>query len=464
MDRARAVWLLAAGAVFLGLWGIGQAYRSDEVWSLRAVAMPWDAMMEELRNDVHPPLYYWLLRVWTRIAGMSEFGSRSLSLLLGLLAGLTVYRCAKEWFGARGALLAAAVFATSPLLIIAEQFTRMYALLALASALSTTMYLRLSRAETIRRSDFAWYVAANVAGTFTHVWFFFVLFAQAVAHLLLRRASRLGWMASAAALSLAPYSAYWLPVLLRQIRKTDTALAWATTPGPVEIAGALAFLGWFWWLAVPILWTKRPTQNRDVALACAVIAAVSLATPAVLSIWKPIFWARFTIVALPAIALAIGSLAPNAERVRLEPILLASVCAVAFILATFYGTECDSRAGARFLADRARPGDLVVFTNMSRLAVGHYWSNREIAARSFPAENDGHPGFDGPAPQSQLDAEAAAVLESPGRVIVFHGFRPEKEAVLLDGLARTRKRVDALCRSCEAMGSYYNRISVFDPR
>jgi len=464
LDRSRALWLLAAAALFLGLWGMGQAYRSDEVWSLRAVAMPWDAMMDELRDDVHPPLYYWLLRGWTKVAGTSEIGTRLLSLLLALLASAAIYRSGREWFGARGALLSAAVFATCPLLIIAEQFTRMYGLLAFASAISTVLYLRVSRAEQVHPTDFALYVLANIAGTLTHVWFFFLLFGQGVAHLALRRFSRLGWMAAAALFSLAPYAFYWLPVLLRQVRKTETALAWATTPGAGDVIGALMLLGWLWWLAIPILWRNRPRHTSNIGLACAIMAIVALATPIALSFWRPIFWPRFTIVALPALALAIGSLAPNTPRVRLEPAFIAIICAVAFIVTGFYATRCDSRSGARFLTEAARPGDLIVFTNISRPAVDHYWRNGEITARSFPAENDAHPGFDGPVPQPQLDSEAAAILDSPGRVIVFHGFRPQKEAVLLDGLERSRKRVDALCRTCEGMGGYYNRISVFEAR
>lgn len=464
MPRARAAWMVAAAALFLGLWGIGQAFRSDEVWSLRAVAMPWDRMMEELRGDVHPPLYYWLLRAWTRVAGTGERGARLLSLLLGLAAAGVVHRMARDWFGPRGALLAAAVFASSPLIVMAEQFVRMYALLALASAVSMGMFLRLSLGGRVRGRDLAWYVAANIVGTFTHVWFFFLLLGQGAAHLVLRRFSRLGWMTLAAALSLAPYGLYWLPVLLRQIRTTDRALAWATQPGAGDAAGALMLLGWFWWLAIPAFWRVKPRHPHAAALACMVTMAVALAVPFALSFWKPVFWARFTIVTLPALALAVGSLAPEKERVRFEPAVMAAVCLVAFVVAGFYQSRCDSRFGAEFLREHARVGDLVVFTNMSRLPVDHYWRNAEIEARSFPKENDGHPGFDGPAPLETLEREAGEIAGAGRRVIVFHGFRPKKEAVLMDRIEQTMRRVDSLCRECEAMGSYYNRISVFDPR
>jgi hypothetical protein len=68
-----------------------------------------------------------------------------------------------------------------------------------------------------------------------------------------------------------------------------------------------------------------------------------------------------------------------------------------------------------------------------------------------------------------LQAEAEAIVDEVRqgrykRIFLLHGFRPAKESILLDRLNASLQRVDSLCRQCEAMGSYYNRISVFEPR
>jgi hypothetical protein len=126
---------------------VNQAYRSDEVWSLRAVAMPWGSMMAELRADVHPPLYYWLLRAWITVAGTSEVAARLLSVLLSAAAAFTVHRAAREWFGPRPAALAATIYFCSLIAGLAALFVRMYALLGLASALSLLAFLRIGAAD-----------------------------------------------------------------------------------------------------------------------------------------------------------------------------------------------------------------------------------------------------------------------------------------------------------------------------
>ena len=95
--------LLAVALLGLLVWlpGLAQPFRADEIWSLRAVALPWPGMMAELRGDVHPPLYYWLLRAWVAIAGPGEVAARMLSLALSAAAAWTVGRTAREWFGER---------------------------------------------------------------------------------------------------------------------------------------------------------------------------------------------------------------------------------------------------------------------------------------------------------------------------------------------------------------------------
>ena len=41
-------------------------------------------------HDIHPPLYYWLLHLWTRLFGTSEIGLRSLSALMGMMLVLVI--------------------------------------------------------------------------------------------------------------------------------------------------------------------------------------------------------------------------------------------------------------------------------------------------------------------------------------------------------------------------------------
>ncbi len=85
--------------------------------------------------DIHPPGYYWLLSLWTRIFGDSEVALRSLSAVWGILLVWLVYQIVNRLFDRRTALIAAFFAAINPFLITYSQEARMYAMLASLAAL-----------------------------------------------------------------------------------------------------------------------------------------------------------------------------------------------------------------------------------------------------------------------------------------------------------------------------------------
>ncbi|MEZ4637498.1 MAG: glycosyltransferase family 39 protein [Caldilineaceae bacterium] len=128
--------------------------------------------------DIHPPGYYWLLKMWTSVFGADAVGLRSLSAVAGVATVAAVYAVAKqarlprgnEWF----ALLAALLAALNPFLIFYSQEARMYALLALESAglLWSVIALRRSWAEARTPAlPMAIYFLCAVTGLWTHYTF-----------------------------------------------------------------------------------------------------------------------------------------------------------------------------------------------------------------------------------------------------------------------------------------------------
>ncbi|MBM4456735.1 MAG: hypothetical protein FJ011_03030 [Chloroflexi bacterium] len=89
-------------------------------------------------HDIHPPLYYWLLHIWTRIFGLSEAALRGLSVLLGVLLVLVIGGLGRRFYGTSTGLAAAFIAAASPFQIYYSQEARMYILLALQA--TSTMY------------------------------------------------------------------------------------------------------------------------------------------------------------------------------------------------------------------------------------------------------------------------------------------------------------------------------------
>jgi len=490
MPRARAaLGILLAVAGLFALLGANTAYVSDEVWSLRLVRLPPGEVVAALRDDVHPPLFFFLLQFWTRSFGESEWAVHALTGLLYVLGVLAVFRLTREFFGREEAPTAAAVFLASPLALLAARFARMYALVALLAALSVWVFLRVRRGIPTLRETLL-FVAVNVLGTFTHVWFFFLLFAEGVTALLLpgpgrRRTWRIPVAVGA---SVAPYAVLWLPALLRQLQRSGETAAWLGPPGWRDLPAAALLQGGGFWLLAPLVlavWWKRGRPSLSLARGpgadLAALAGLTILVPYAISFLKPVFYGRFTIVALPAFAAAAGVWACRAVGEKNRAALTVLLVAAGGVLTAAHalqGEECSSRWTAHYLAERLKPGDVAVFTSLSRMPVDHYLDriapNRRTWETSFPPEIDAHPGYEGkcllPAMRPWLQSEArrlAVELErrlenTPGaRLYLFYGYRPQVDRPLLEALAGRFEAVAAECFECSVARNYYRRIGVY---
>lgn len=161
----------------------GQSLWADEGNSAALAGRPFAAIAQAAAMDIHPPLYYFLLRTWTLAFGSSEIGLRSLSVMLGLALAAVTGWLGRQWAGESGAAAALLLAATSPLQVYYAQEARMYVLLALLATLTVAAAWRLAAVETGRRGARAvWpalcFVGAAAAGLYTH-YFFPVMWAAA---------------------------------------------------------------------------------------------------------------------------------------------------------------------------------------------------------------------------------------------------------------------------------------------
>ena len=86
----------------------------DEAISVTIANDSFARIVDEAAKDVHPPFYYFLLRVWLLAAHPTEAGARLLSVLLGLLLIVSAYALARRLAGRGAALVTAALLALSP--------------------------------------------------------------------------------------------------------------------------------------------------------------------------------------------------------------------------------------------------------------------------------------------------------------------------------------------------------------
>ena len=124
-------------AAFLRFFKLsGQSLWSDEGNSAALIGYGFAEIAQRTAFDIHPPFYYWLLKVWTTIFGTSEIALRSLSAVLGAGVVLLVWWLGKRLFSRQVGLIAAFVAALSPLLVYYSQETRMYMLLTFLCCLT----------------------------------------------------------------------------------------------------------------------------------------------------------------------------------------------------------------------------------------------------------------------------------------------------------------------------------------
>ena len=167
----------------------------DEGNSWAVVQRSFEQIARDAAADIHPPGYYWLLKLWAGPFGFSAWGMRSLSAVAGLLTVAVVYLIPREIASgpAKGryefALLAALLAALNPFQVFYSQEARMYALLTLESTALMWALLAIRRRWSgnginPNAAPFAVvYLLAAAAGLWTHYIFVVILAAAGGAFL-----------------------------------------------------------------------------------------------------------------------------------------------------------------------------------------------------------------------------------------------------------------------------------------
>lgn len=336
--------LLATGLRFHKL--DAQSFWNDEGNSARLSERSLPLIIEGTASDVHPPLYYVLLRGWRELLGESEFGLRSFSAFAGVLTVAATVALAQFFFptSKRGqtagivVVAAGLMAAINPTLVYYSQETRMYAMLALVSSLSTLTLLGWLYAG--RRWPWALaYVLVTTAGLYTHYFYpaMFVLQGLIVLVWLLREHvtlvfaplrltavphwSRvpLAWVGMVG-VSLLLYLP-WVPIFLRQTGGRDTerasipgffwdSIRWMTFGETV----AEQDLVWITVIVVlSLVWAVIVSGRRTVVPFLGVIVLVALMYLA--GTTNPAFF-KFMIIAVPFMLIWLAGSLGNSERIR----------------------------------------------------------------------------------------------------------------------------------------------------
>ncbi len=272
------ILLLALGLRFYRL--DAQSLWNDEGTSVALAHRDPVTIARDAAQDIHPPLYYWVLSCWVRLLGDTEGAVRSLSALLGVALVALTYALGRELASRGVGLLAALLAAIHPFQVYYSQETRMYMLLAVLTAGAVLAQIHfVKRPFTPRFIPGMFLILFEAAGLYTHYSFVFVIAVLNVTALLWFARTRqattapwrgLKWWAGAQMCALLLYLP-WLPIAIRRVT------AW---PSPEQSTAFLPAVvdTWRWLVFGP----TTETANVTVALAAAglltVVGVASLGT------------------------------------------------------------------------------------------------------------------------------------------------------------------------------------------
>ena len=400
--------MIIAAAAFLRLHLLGaKDLWIDEAASVAFAQLPWVGFWTVLRNcEGNMAFYYVLLRGWIHL-GDSEFALRSLSVLFGLATIPAVYVLGDRFLGRKAGLASAALLAVHSFHIRYSQEARSYSLLVLLLVLSTHFYLLAVQSP---RQNGYWvaYTLASVLAVYAHVFAVLVLAAQWLS-LGLARFRQVGFaailrVAAPLAVLVSPMAAFvvlkhggqlwWIPrptigSLLYSLRYLTGSFSLPNPTGAQSNALLLLYTT-FWALAVWGLLRKPSSASQDETLAVRLIVlwlVLPISSTFLFSFIKPLFFVRYLVICVPAIALLAGHGMATLDRFspRLNSVFpLALIAMIGLSLGavdryykSFPSWGNDWRLVTQHLLARGQPGDAAFFHQPSGNRPFAYYAHRE---------------------------------------------------------------------------------------
>ena len=115
----------------------------DEAFGAYLIRFNFAEVARYTASDVHPPLYYWALKVWSSWFGSNEFAMRSMSVFFGAVALVFAWLLVRRWFGRHVAATALTMMVITPFFIRYSQEMRMYTMVV-AIAFAATYVLTIA--------------------------------------------------------------------------------------------------------------------------------------------------------------------------------------------------------------------------------------------------------------------------------------------------------------------------------
>lgn len=353
----QSVWFDESYSAYLTRFSFG------DIWNLTAA-------------DVHPPLFYFFLKVWSMVFGGTDFGMRFMSVFFGAIAIIFAWQWVKRKFGFRPALVATALMALSPMLIRYGQEMRMYTMAA-AIIFGSTYVLQLA-IDLKKRKYWIIYGVLIALGMWTH-YFTALIFLTHLAYLIYTYRKKIFQKNIIISYILATVLYLpWLPVFINQSATTEGGV-WIGTPNANTVTNYFTNTalycesseveGWLLILALIVFGCtifltqkldKRATLLKFMAFLPPVAMLIFSVTPLHLTLTN-----RYVIYSMICVSLIAGiAIATIKFRSKFTPIIMSII----FVSASIIGIVNVNSAGEDGLCVRSKTNAKELFNYISEIS------------------------------------------------------------------------------------------------
>ncbi len=181
------------------VWELGKrSLWCDEIFTAEVAAYSPGQIVNVVAADVHPPFYFLLMGLWTRLFGLGEFSLRLPSVFSAALGLCLTWQLGKQMASRQVARVGMGFMAFSPLFIEFSRMARYYSLVLMLSVLATSLFI----AAWQREKWWKWlaYGLVGMLGLYTFYLSFAVILGHGLALVLSRGTVRQlrKWIVSAA--------------------------------------------------------------------------------------------------------------------------------------------------------------------------------------------------------------------------------------------------------------------------
>ena len=428
---ALRIWLLGDQNLWwdegLAIWAVRQSPLRMTLWTA---------------SDVHPPLYFWLLQLFVRLGGESEFAARFLSLVCGTLTVAALYALGKALLGRRIALWGALLLAVARFHVWWSQEMRMYVVATLWGVISVYAFVSWLQAEGLlppppdrsqpghqsSTREAILFALATTAGLYSLYLFVTIVLIENVFFLVtwfrgkdrrLRHVRR--WIALQVTTGV--LFAPWLALALPRMHSWSVAApfdfrVFLQLYGTLLTLGISTYIARYSLLVLPFflvvgaalvsIWRSRtaeqdavasPNLNRSAAFLLLLFLIIPPAVVYALTRPRGLFYtprveARYLVLFAPAFYLLLASsLVVLFRKLKWVGLAAAAFVAVAFLwaLSGHYAGRYlrdEHQTMVRIISAYAEPGDAVLLVSGSRYAIfGYYYGRLPAEARRPPVYN-----------------------------------------------------------------------------